>query len=106
MRDLAGGKIGIAGGPLDKSWLILRAYAAQEFGMDLKADTRQVFGAPPLIFKSALGGDYAGAINFWHFLAKMKASGMKELISVEDAGQAMASTQHAPCWAITLKRAF
>ena len=43
----------------------LRAYAAQEYGMDLKAETEQVFGAPPLIFKSALGGDYAGAINFF-----------------------------------------
>ena len=26
LPDLAGKKIGIAGGPLDKSWLILRAY--------------------------------------------------------------------------------
>ena len=106
LRDLAGGKIGIAGGPLNKSWLILRAYAAQEFGMDLKADTRQVFGAPPLIFKSALGGDYAGAINFWHFLAKMKASGMKELISVEDAGQAMGLDTNTPLLGYYLKESF
>ncbi|MFA3916383.1 ABC transporter substrate-binding protein [Ruegeria hyattellae] len=96
LRDLAGGKIGIAGGPLDKSWLILRAYAAQEYGMDLKADTEQVFGAPPLIFKSAQGGEYAGAINFWHFLAKMKASGMKELISVEQAGAALGLDAETP----------
>ena len=30
LRDLAGGQIGIAGGPVDKSWLILRAQAQQE----------------------------------------------------------------------------
>ena len=106
LKDLAGGKIGIAGGPLDKSWLILRAYAAKEYGMDLKADTEQVFGAPPLIFKSALNGDYAGAINFWHFLAKMKASGMKELISVEDAGQALGLDTNTPLLGYYLKQSF
>ncbi|MGC3939784.1 ABC transporter substrate-binding protein [Roseobacter sp. EG26] len=96
ISDLVGGKIGIAGGPLDKSWLILRAYAQQEYGMDLKAETEQVFGAPPLIFKSARGDEYAGAINFWHFLAKMKAAGMKELVSVERAGQALGLDTNTP----------
>lgn len=96
LKDLAGGKIGIAGGPLDKSWLILRAYAQQEYGMDLKAATEQVYGAPPLIFKSALGGDYAGAINFWQFLAKMKAAGMRELISVETAAAALELDPEVP----------
>lgn len=67
LPDLAGKKIGIAGGPLDKSWLILRAYARQLHDMDLAAETEQVFGAPPLIFKSALSGETAGTINFWHF---------------------------------------
>jgi NitT/TauT family transport system substrate-binding protein len=89
LQDLKGGKIGIAGGLLDKSWLILRAYARQAYGMDLATETEQVYGALPLIFKSAMGGEYAGAINFWHFLAKMKATGMRELISVEEAGKAL-----------------
>ncbi len=106
LTDLAGGKIGIAGGPLDKSWLILRAYAAQQYGIDLKADTEQVFGAPPLIFKSALGGEYAGAINFWHFLAKMKASGMKELISVEQAGEALGLDADTPLLGYYFKENF
>ena len=67
--DLAGGKIGIAGGPLDKSWLILQAYAAEQ-GFNLAANTEQVFGAPPLIFKTALQGQLDGAINFWHYMPK------------------------------------
>jgi len=96
LKDLAGGKIGIAGGPLDKSWLILRAYAEQAFGMDLAAQTEQVFGAPPLIFKTALDGDLAGAINFWHFMAKMKAAGMAELISVDEAAQALGLDPETP----------
>jgi NitT/TauT family transport system substrate-binding protein len=89
LKDLAGGKIGIAGGPLDKSWLILKAYAEQQHGLDLAAETEQVFGAPPLIFKTALQGELSGAINFWHFLAKMEASGMKPLITVEEAATSL-----------------
>lgn len=106
LKDLAGGKIGIAGGPLDKSWLILQAYAAQEYGIDLKGETEQVYGAPPLIFKSALGDEYAGAINFWHFLAKMKAAGMKELISVETAGQALGLDTNTPLLGYFVKESF
>lgn len=85
LQDLAGGKIGIAGGPLDKSWLILQAYAQKNYDMDLKGDTEQVFGAPPLIFKTATGGEVQGAINFWHWGAKMQAAGMRNILSVEDA---------------------
>ncbi|MGP6086139.1 ABC transporter substrate-binding protein [Antarctobacter jejuensis] len=106
LTDLDGGKIGIAGGPLDKSWLILRAYAQKEYNMDLKAQTEQVFGAPPLIFKSGLGGDYAGAINFWHFLAKMKAAGMRELISVDEAGKALGLDPNTPLLGYYLKESF
>ncbi|WFE88308.1 ABC transporter substrate-binding protein [Roseibium porphyridii] len=96
LNDLVGQKIGIAGGPVDKSWLILRAYAEQEYGLDLAAETEQVFGAPPLIFKSALSGETAGAINFWHFAAKMKAKGMRELISVSEAAKALGLNPDTP----------
>ncbi len=89
LADLKGQKIGIAGGPVDKSWLILRAYAEKEHGIDLAAETEQVFGAPPLIFKTALKGQTAGAINFWHFTAKMKAKGMRELVSVSAAAKSL-----------------
>ncbi len=106
LADLAGGKVGIAGGPLDKSWLILRAYAQQEYGLDLKGETEQVYGAPPLIFKNGLSGDLNGAINFWHFLAKMKASGMKELISVETAGQALGLDTNTPLLGYFMKESF
>ncbi len=85
LTDLAGVKIGIAGGPLDKSWLILRAYAEKNHDMDLVAETEQVFGAPPLIFGAATSGEVGAAINFWHFAAKMEAAGMRTLIDVSDA---------------------
>jgi NitT/TauT family transport system substrate-binding protein len=89
LEDMKGKKIGIAGGQLDKSWIILRAYAQQEYGFDLAAETEQVFGAPPLIMNAGTTGEVDGAINFWHFIAKMKAAGMRELISVDTAVAAL-----------------
>ncbi len=103
LQDLAGKQIGIAGGPLDKSWLILRAYAQQEYGMDLKAETEQVFGAPPLIMKAGLDGETAGSINFWHFLAKMKAAGMTEIVSVDQAAEALGLDPDTPLLGYVLK---
>ncbi len=106
LADLADAKIGIAGGPLDKSWLILQAYAQQEHGMDLKAKTEQVFGAPPLVFKTAMSGETDAAINFWHFMAKMKAGGMRELISVADASKALGLDPETPLLGYVMKESF
>lgn len=85
LADLKGKKIGIAGGPVDKSWLILRAWSREKLGQDLAAVTQQVFGAPPMILNAAETGEVDAAINFWHFQAKMKARGMREIISVQTA---------------------
>ena len=46
--DLKGKKLGVAGGPLDKSWLLLRASALRS-GIDLKSEASIVYGAPPLL---------------------------------------------------------
>lgn len=96
LKDLAGKRIGVAGGPLDKSWLILQAYAKKEGLIDLKADTKQEYGAPPLMFKASMSGDIDGVINFWHFQAKAKAAGLKEIISVQDAAKSLGLDPSVP----------
>lgn len=106
LADLQGAKIGIAGGPVDKSWLILRAFAKKEYGIDLKGTTEQVFGAPPLIMKAGLKGDTNATINFWHFLAKMKAAGMREVISTATAAKALGLDPNTPLLGYVLKESF
>ena len=106
LSDLKGQKIGIAGGPLDKSWLILQAYARQAEGFDLMGQTEQVLGAPPLLFKKALQGELQGTINFWHFIAKMKASGFRELVSVADAAQSLGLDPEMPLLGYVVKGDF
>ncbi len=103
LPDLEGGRIGIAGGPLDKSWLILQAYSRRALGFDLKTGTEQVFGAPPLIYKTATRGDLAGAINYWHFMAKMEAGGMRQLIDIATAAEALGLDPDTPLLGYVVK---
>ena len=54
--DLHGRRLGIAGSPLDKSWLILRAYAQKAHGLDLDAAATKTFGPPPLVAEQLSAG--------------------------------------------------
>ncbi|MCF3974281.1 ABC transporter substrate-binding protein [Paracoccus salsus] len=101
--DLAGRKIGIAGGPVDKSWLILRAWSRQRNAEDLADVTQQVFGAPPVIQSAAETGQVAGAINFWHFLARMKAAGMREVLAVSQAASDLGLDPSTPLLGYVLR---
>ena len=47
IADLKGKKIGIVGGPLDKNWLLLRAYAQEKFGLDLTSMPKKFSARPP-----------------------------------------------------------
>lgn len=82
LADLKGQKVGIAGGAVDKSWLLLQAYSQKKYGLDLKNEAVPTFAAPPLLNRLMLRGDLAGAINFWHYGARLKAAGFKQLVTV------------------------
>lgn len=89
LADLKGVKIGVAGGPLDKSWLMLQGMAKQEHGFDLAKENEVVFGAPPLLAEKTRTGELDAMLNFWHYCARLEADGFKRLISVADAASAM-----------------
>lgn len=106
LADLKGRSIGIAGGPLDKSWLIMRAYAESEYGFDLKSETEQVFGAPPLIRQKAEDGEIDAAINYWHFIARMQANGFRIVVSVADAAESLGLDADTPLLGYLFKGGF
>jgi NitT/TauT family transport system substrate-binding protein len=85
VQDLAGRSLGIAGSPLDKSWLILRAYAMQRCNIDLEAVTNKSFGPPPLLNEQMKAGRLDALLTFWPFAAKAEAVGARQILSVEDA---------------------
>ena len=81
LADFNGQKLGIAGGPVDKSWLILQAWSEKQ-GMDIKASVEPTFAAPPLLNKLALRDEIPAVLNFWHYTARLSAAGFKSLVSV------------------------
>ena len=82
LADLEGKKVGIAGGAVDKSWLLLQAYSQKKYGLDLKKQTEPTFAMPPLLNRLMLRGDLDAAINFWHYGARLKAAGYETLVTV------------------------
>jgi len=103
LADVAGRTIGIAGGPVDKSWLILQAFAAQGDGFDLAADSDQVFGAPPLLFQQAVEEQIDATITFWHFGAKLAARGFRTVADVATAAQALGLDPDTPLLGYVVK---
>ncbi len=89
LGDLAGRRLGVAGSPLDKSWLILRAYAQRALGLDLAKKTRPQFGAPPLLAAELEDGRLDATLTYWPYAARAEAAGMRALLDVEQAVQAL-----------------
>ncbi|CAI8719317.1 ABC transporter substrate-binding protein [Methylocaldum szegediense] len=78
--DLKGKRLGIAGGGLDKNWLLLRALAQKEYGLDLERSAEKVFGAPPLLNQQLQQGKLDAVLNYWNFAAKLEAQGYRRII--------------------------
>ncbi len=88
VKDLAGKKLGVAGGPLDKSWLMLKAYALKQ-GVDLEKSATVLYGAPPLIAEKALQGELDAALEFWNFAADLEGKGFARAIEIADVEKAL-----------------
>jgi NitT/TauT family transport system substrate-binding protein len=83
IADLRGKKLAVAGGPLDKSWLLLQALARRS-GIDLKTQADIVYGAPPLLQQKALQGETDATLTFWNFCAELEAGGMRRAVAMDD----------------------
>jgi NitT/TauT family transport system substrate-binding protein len=83
LADLKGRKLAVAGGPIDKNWLLLRASMKQD-GIDLKSESTIVYGAPPLLAAKTLSGEMDATLNYWNFCAALEAKGFRRLADIED----------------------
>jgi NitT/TauT family transport system substrate-binding protein len=82
IADLKGRKLAIAGGPLDKSWLLLQALARRS-GIDLRKQATIVYGAPPLLAEKALQGEMDATLTFWNFCAELESKGFRRAVGVD-----------------------
>lgn len=88
LSDLAGRSLGVSGGPLDKSWLLLQAYAKRE-GFELTAQTRIAYAAAPLISQKVATGELDAALQFWNFCVALQGRGFRSLIEISDVEKAL-----------------
>lgn len=106
LSDLKGKKLGIAGGPIDKSWLMLRAYAKQNGIDDLAALVRPVYGAPPLLAEKLKQGELDAVLNFWHYCARLEADGFRRIINMSTVVKSFSGSAAVPMIGYTFHEAW
>lgn len=103
VEDLKGKTISVAGGPVDKSWVVLQAYYNSITGEKLVDNVTANYGAPPLVNELLANGGTDAGLNFWHWNARAKAAGATELISVAEMLNGLGVSEQPPLlgWTFT-----
>jgi len=83
LADLRGKKLAVAGGPIDKSWLLIQA-AMKRDGIDLKTEATLAYGAPALLGEKTLLGEMDATLNYWNICAGLEARGLRRIADVAD----------------------
>jgi NitT/TauT family transport system substrate-binding protein len=96
VADLRGRRLGVAGGPVDKSWLLLRAYGRRTLGEDLARVVEPSFGGPPLLNELVLRGDLPAVLNYWQYGAQLRAAGLRELITIPEVLRVLGVPEPVP----------
>lgn len=84
LDDLRGKRLGVAGGPIDKSWVILVAYTLRVAFFDLRTAATPVFGSAPLLADEAVQHKLDAVLEYWPHAAQLAAKGFSRLIAIED----------------------
>ncbi len=106
VADLRGRRLGIAGSPLDKSWLLLRAYAQRTLGLDLDQAATKSFGPPPLLAEQMAAGRLDAVLTYWPFAARAEAAGQRRVLAMEDAVEALGIPHGVPFLGWVFSEAF
>lgn len=96
LKDLAGKRLGVAGGPYDKSWMIIRAATRKKYGIDLAHAATIAYGAPPLLNGKLEQGGLDAVLTYWNYAAALEVDGFQPLISVSDCAVMLGLPPHPP----------
>ena len=89
LADLKGKKLGVAGGAIDKSWLLLRAYSKKELGTDIAELALPSYGAAPLLTEETRSGRLDAVLNFWTYAARLEGDNYRTVIGMDDVLKAL-----------------
>ncbi|CAN1724976.1 ABC transporter substrate-binding protein [Hyphomicrobium sp. 1Nfss2.1] len=84
IADLKDKKLGVAGGAIDKSWLLLRAYSKKELGIDIASFASPAFGSAPLLTAEAMSGRLDAVLNFWTYAARLHGEGFHSIVTMDE----------------------
>lgn len=84
LNDLAGHRLGVAGSGIDKSWLLLQAYARKKLGFDIAGKATVQFGAAPLLTELVRDGKLDAMLNFWTQNARLESLGFRQVVGMKD----------------------
>ena len=80
LADLKQCKLGIAGGELDKNWLLLQTLLKQQ-GLAASSSTIEpVYGAPPLLSQQLRQKRLDALLTYWHHAVPLQSEGYRVLI--------------------------
>ncbi len=96
LADLKQKKLGIAGGELDKNWLLLQALTQQKNQLDLNASIKKIYAAPPLLSQQILQHRVDALMTYWHYAAKLEAKGYRQIISGQEILQQLGIKEAMP----------
>jgi NitT/TauT family transport system substrate-binding protein len=105
INDLKGKRLGIAGGELDKNWLLLQALAQKE-SLDLNVSVEKTFGAPPLINEQLKQERVDAVLTFWHFAARLEAQGYRQIIDGRSILKGLGITENVPSIGYVFKQSW
>ncbi len=95
-QQLKGKTIGVAGGKVNKNWVLYRAYARQIKGIDLDEEADIKFAAPPLLNALMMNGRLDAVINFWHYSSELNEKGMTTLLTMQQILEELGVSKHVP----------
>jgi len=96
LADLKGRELGVAGSAVDKSWLLLQAYARKNGGLNLNRDAKVSFAAPPALNELINRGKLPAVLNFWPYGARLQAAGLTKLIDMRTVLAELGAEHGAP----------
>ncbi|KJV08144.1 ABC transporter substrate-binding protein [Methylocucumis oryzae] len=105
LSDLSGKKLGIAGGELDKNWLLLQALA-QKQGIALANTVEKIYAAPPLLNEQIKQGRIDAILTYWNFAAKLEAQGYKVLLTGKEIQQGLGISESVPSLGYVFKQSW
>jgi len=105
IKDLLGKRLGIAGGELDKNWLLLQTLGKQK-NVDLSASVDKVIGSPVSLNEKIRQNQLDAVLTYWHFAARLQAEGYRQIIDGKGMLKALGISENEPTLGYVFKQSW